>query len=55
VAPVEIGTVVTGMDITTPYRTNSMIRMMIGIGIPRNQSKIPLPIENLPSGMLTFE
>jgi hypothetical protein len=27
-----------------PYRMNSMSRMMIGIGTPRSQSKIPRPI-----------
>jgi hypothetical protein len=29
---------------SSPYRTKSMIRMMIGIGIPSNQSKIPRPM-----------
>jgi hypothetical protein len=28
-----------------PYLTNSMIRMMIGIGIPSNQSKMPRPMK----------
>jgi hypothetical protein len=28
-----------------PYRANSMMRMMIGIGIPSSQSKIPRPME----------
>jgi hypothetical protein len=32
---------------SAPYRTNSMMRMMIGIGIPSSQSKIPRPMENL--------
>ncbi|GLQ81332.1 hypothetical protein GCM10007881_48530 [Mesorhizobium huakuii] len=31
--------------INAPYRTNSMMRMMIGIGIPSNQSKMPRPMK----------
>jgi hypothetical protein len=31
--------------IDASYRTNSMMRMMIGIGIPSNQSKIPRPMK----------
>ena len=31
--------------IEATYRTKSMMRMMIGIGIPSNQSKIPRPMK----------
>jgi hypothetical protein len=31
--------------IKSPYRTKSMMRMMIGIGIPSNQSKMPRPMK----------
>ncbi|BCG84209.1 hypothetical protein MesoLj113c_03190 [Mesorhizobium sp. 113-3-9] len=31
--------------INAPYRTNSMMRMMIGIGMPSNQSKMPRPMK----------
>ena len=31
--------------IDIPYRTNSMMRMMIGIGMPSNQSKMPRPMK----------
>jgi hypothetical protein len=30
--------------IDAPYRTKSMMRMMIGIGMPSNQSRIPRPM-----------
>jgi hypothetical protein len=33
------------VDMDIPYRTNSIMRMMIGIGIPSNQSKMPRPME----------
>ena len=31
--------------ISAPYRANSMMRMMIGIGTPSSQSKMPRPME----------
>jgi hypothetical protein len=31
--------------INAPYRTKSMMRMIIGIGIPSNQSKMPRPMK----------
>jgi len=31
--------------IDAPYRTNSMMRMMIGIGMPSNQSRMPRPMK----------
>ena len=41
-----------GVGIWPSYRMNNRMRMMIGIGIPRNQSRIPRPMGNSLLGKL---